>query len=343
VDSEPGVTAQPLVSVVTPFYNTRSFLAECIESVLRQTYTNWEYIVVDNSSTDGSGDLAADYAARFPDKIRLIRTTSLLPQVQNYNFALSCISPDSVYCKMVQADDFLFPHCLEHMVDVAEEHRNVGIVSAYELEGRKISLDGLPFPSRDVPGREVCRMWFIEGEYFFGTPTSILFRSSLVRSREPFFNEKYAPFEDTHVCFDLLRSCDFGFVHEVLTFSRRDNESILEDARRLGALYFIRFSTLILHGQSYLSQTEYIRLLRRAKRAYFTYLGQAVWKLENVKFWEFHRKRFASIDCRLDWRILIPWALVGALEYAGNPKSTFGAILRRGTRQTNQSDHQRHS
>ena len=84
----------PLVSVVTPFYNTRDFLAECIESVLRQTYSNFEYILVDNCSTDGSSDIAKQYAARFPDKIRLLHTESFLSQVQNYNFALSCISPE---------------------------------------------------------------------------------------------------------------------------------------------------------------------------------------------------------------------------------------------------------
>ena len=109
--------SSPLVSVVTPFYNTREFLAECIESVLRQTYTNWEYILVDNCSTDGSSDIAEQYAARFPETIRLIHTASFLSQVRNYNFALSHISHDSKYCKMVQADDWIFPDCLRSMVE----------------------------------------------------------------------------------------------------------------------------------------------------------------------------------------------------------------------------------
>jgi len=100
---------QPLVSVVTPFYNTREFLAECIESVLRQTYANWEYVLVNNKSTDGSEEVVQPYVERFPDKIRLIHTDSFLTQVQNYNFALAQISPHSKYCKMVQADDWILP------------------------------------------------------------------------------------------------------------------------------------------------------------------------------------------------------------------------------------------
>ena len=139
---------EPLVSVVTPFYNTQEYLGECIESVLSQSYQKWEYVLVDNCSTDGSSEIAARYASRFSDRIRLIHTESFLSQVQNYNFALSCISPDSKYCKMVQADDWIFPDCLRSMVGLAEAHPKVGIVSAYELEGDRPWLGaGLPYPS----------------------------------------------------------------------------------------------------------------------------------------------------------------------------------------------------
>jgi glycosyltransferase involved in cell wall biosynthesis len=99
---------EPFVTVVTPFYNTREFLAECIESVVGQTYENWEYILIDNQSTDGSTEIAEYYASRFPNKIRIIHTNSFLSQVQNYNFAFSHVSSTSKYCKMVQADDWIF-------------------------------------------------------------------------------------------------------------------------------------------------------------------------------------------------------------------------------------------
>jgi glycosyltransferase involved in cell wall biosynthesis len=312
----------PLVSVVTPFYNTRNFLAECIESVLCQTYTNWEYILVDNCSTDGSSDIANKYAARFPDRIRLIRTDSFLSQVQNYNFALSRISTDSKYCKMVQADDWIFPDCLRSMVELAEAHPNVGLVSAYELESDHASLGGLPYPSPEVPGRDVCRLIFLENKFFFGTPTSVLMRSEFVRSRSPFYEERHAPFEDTHACFDALKTWHFGFVHQVLTYSRRDNESILARIRPFGFMRFIRLAEIIIHARNFLSEDEYRTCLKDAERSYFLFLGRSALQGRNSDFWKFHRERLASLNYSLNFTFMAKWILVVLLDDLGNPKRT---------------------
>ena len=303
-----------LVSVVTPFYNTREFLAECVESVLAQTYQNWEYILVDNCSTDGSSEVAANYESRFQGKIRLIRTQSFLSQVQNYNFALSCISPRSDYCKMVQADDWLFPDCIRSMVEVAEEHPSVGIVGAYELDGKRVALDGLPYPSPEVLGRDVCRLYFINNLYLFGTPTSLLMRSELIRPHQDFYDEQYAPFEDAHACFDLLRTWNFGFVHQVLTYSRRDNESILSRMRTFGLLYLFRLGVVVAHGRDYLSAEEYNRCLKDAERQYFLYLSKCALRGRSQEFWEVHRNGLASLKYTLDSRLLAKWIPRALLE-----------------------------
>ena len=314
-----NLNPNPLVSFVTPFYNTREFLAECIESVLCQTCQNWEYVLVDNCSTDGSNEIAEKYASRYPGKIRLMHTRSFLSQVQNYNFALSCISPESQYCKMVQADDWLFPECVNRMVALAEAHPSVGIVAAYALAGRFVESDGLPYPSTEINGRDVCRLYLLENRYVFGTPTSLLMRSELVRSRLPFYDERYAPFEDAHVCFDLLKDCDFGFVHQVLSFSRRDNDSILRRIGKLGSLAFCRLALVATHGKNHLSEAEYSECLREAERQYFAFLGRSALQNRGSEFWGFHRTKLTSIGYHLDWRMLVKWIALGIIEYLRTP------------------------
>ncbi|MGB2625417.1 MAG: glycosyltransferase family 2 protein, partial [Candidatus Acidiferrum sp.] len=291
----------PLVSVVTPFYNTQDYLAECIESVLRQTYTNWEYILVNNKSTDRSSEIAQHYASRFPEKIRLYHTEKFLTQVQNYNFGLSLISPDSKYSKVVQADDWIFPECLTSMVELGEAHPKVAIIAAYELEGDHASLGGLPYPSPEVPGWDIGRLYFEKNIPLFGTPTSLLMRSEVVHERNPsFYEERHAPFEDSHVCFDLLRTWNFGFVHQVLTYSRRDNESILSRIRPYRFELFTRLAKVIAHGKYYLSEEEYPAYLKSAEDEYFYFLGRSALQGKGADFWEFHRKRLASINYKID-------------------------------------------
>src|SRR5439155_16830470 len=206
----------PLVSVVTPFYNTEAYLAECIESVLAQTYQNWEYILVNNCSTDRSSEIAQEYVEK-DQRLRLIHNEKFLTQVQNYNHALRQISPESKYCKIVQADDLIFPECVARMVAVAEANLSIGIVSAYYLTERRVENVGLPYTSQFVRGRDVCRMQLLDNYFFFGSPTSILLRAEIVRSREPFYSENRLH-EDTEACYEILQTWDFGFVHQALTF-----------------------------------------------------------------------------------------------------------------------------
>src|ERR1700730_946844 len=88
--------SQPLVSIVTPVYNGAEHLAECIESVLAQTYQNWDYTIVDNCSTDATLKTARRYAEKDP-RIRIVRNQEFLPAIPNHNAALRRISPASKY------------------------------------------------------------------------------------------------------------------------------------------------------------------------------------------------------------------------------------------------------
>lgn len=315
--------SRPLVSVVTPFYNTEEFLTECIESVLRQSYSNWEYLLVNNCSTDGSVEIVKPYVSRYPEKLRLVHTDTFLSQVKNYNFALTQISPASRYCKVVQADDWIFPDCLRSMVELAEAHPKVGIVAAYELEGSWVSLDGLPYPSPEVEGREVCRLFFQQNLSLFGSPTSLLMRSEVVRSRTPFYEERHAPFEDSHLCFDVLETWNYGFVHQVLTYSRRDNDSFLLRMRPFQFRLFSRLAKIVAHGKKYLSEAEYRYFLKDAEYTYFSFLGRSALQGRDGQFWKFHRERLASIGYSFNFVFMTKWIALVLLDQIGNPKRTF--------------------
>ena len=277
----------PLVSIVTPVYNGETYLDKCIESVCAQTYPNWEYIIVDNRSTDRTREIAENYVHKDP-RIRIHVNETFLPLMQNWNHALRQVSDSSKYCKVVHADDWLFPDCVSSMVNLAENNPSVGIVSSYRIEEDHVSLDRLPYPSTVIPGRTVARWKLLEGRYLFGSPTSLLYRSNLVRARKSFYNEDNLH-ADTEVCFDLLRGTDFGFYHQVLTFTRRHNEAVTSTSRRLNTFMPAELLILKKYGMDYLDVNEFNDAMRAYTKRYYRFLAGNILQLIKRRDWtQFH-------------------------------------------------------
>ncbi|MGO9020606.1 MAG: glycosyltransferase family 2 protein [Syntrophobacteraceae bacterium] len=315
----------PFVSVVTPFYNTEPFLAECIESVLRQSYQNWEYILVNNCSADRSMEIAQKYAL-VESRIRVINNDRFLSQQQNYNHALRQISPVSKYCKIVQADDWIFPECIMQMVQLAEAHPTVGVVGSYWLLGTHPCGGGLPYPSTFMSGADLCRWQLLlhPDEYVLGTPTSLLIRSELIRNRDPFYNEN-SIYEDIEICYELLKNCDFGFVHQVLTFTRVNNESISSGIRHLSPYILIALLGLMKYGPKYLKTPEYNQRLEILTDRYYKVLANALVYGQDKSFWDYHNEGLRSAGHRLSRAKLTRYVLWELMDLLRHPK----ALIRR--------------
>jgi glycosyltransferase involved in cell wall biosynthesis len=322
-----SLETQPLVSVVTPVYNTEKYLADCIESVLAQTYENWEYVIVNNCSTDRSLEIAQHYAQQ-DARVRIHNNAEFLSQFQNWNHAMRQISPESKYCKVVHADDWLFPECIARMVGLAEACPSVGIVGAYRLDETRVNLDGLPYPSTVMPGREICRLKLLEGLFVFGSPTSLLIRSEIVRSREAFYDESVIH-ADTEVCFDILRDRDFGFVHQVLTFTRRHNESVTSLTHRFNTILLSDFSVFLRYGPIYLNEEEYEKGLEQMLKSYYKFLARSVFELKEKEFWNYHRDELKKLGYPLSAARLIRALFLGLLNFGNTVERVWHATQKK--------------
>jgi glycosyltransferase involved in cell wall biosynthesis len=318
--------SQPFISVVTPFHNTSLYLAQCIESVLAQSYSAFEYILVDNCSTDGSSEIAEEYSRRDP-RIRLVRRPQLLSQVQNYNRALDEISETSRYCKIVQADDFILPECLRLMVAAMEQSESVGLVSSYWIKGSEVRGSNFPYPSPIVGGKEVARLYLRTGVWVFGSPTTVMYRSSLVKKGEPFYDEARLH-EDTEKCMQILQQWDFGFVHQVLSFSRADNASISTAVRHLAPNSVDRYISVNRYAAAFLDRDEAEALKRTTRREYYSVLASAVLHGRKSTFWQYHAKGLATLGDKIDWPYLSVQVVRELMWKATNPGSAVLKVLR---------------
>jgi glycosyltransferase involved in cell wall biosynthesis len=319
--------SQPFVSIVTPFYNTENYLSECIESVLAQTYGNWEYLLVDNCSTDRSRQIAEEYACRC-DRVRLLENSSFLKQLGNYNQALARVSDKADFVKIVQADDWIFPECIERMVELALKHPRIGIVSSYYLAGNDVSNVGLPFPSENKSGRELCRRQLKEREFYFGSPTTVLYRAEIVRNRPEFYREDRLH-ADTEACYEILESWDFGFVHQILSYTRIDEESTWGKHKQMEG-YLDALICLRRFGPIYLSPSEYEAAASRVETDYWYFLGRNLLKGRGKGFWAFHKQGLAMVGARLPYVRLLGYAVLGIIDDLLNPKRTFEKLFYRG-------------
>lgn len=118
----------PLVSVIVPFLNTHNFIQESIESVLAQTYNNWELLLVDDGSSDGSTEIAQQYAKQYPDKVRYLEHEGHQNRGASASRNLGLRNANGKYIAFLDADDIWLPSNLEHFVTSLEIHPEADMV-----------------------------------------------------------------------------------------------------------------------------------------------------------------------------------------------------------------------
>lgn len=321
---------EPFVSVVTPVYNGEKYLAECIESILAQTYTNWEYIIVNNCSTDSTPNIAQQYAHR-DARIRLHHNETLLEMIPNWNHALRQISEYSKYCKIVHADDWLFPDCLTQMIQTAEAHPTVGLVGSYDLDGNWVRLDGLPYPSHCVSGRELCRSYFfynskLGGIRVFGSPSCLLIRSEQIRKREKFYNESNFN-ADSEACCNVLQDTDFGFVHQVLTYTRNHKDRQTSFVNHYNTTILNNIRNLINYGPTYLNEKEYKLCYKKIINQYYYFLGKSFILNKEKYFWDYHFSQADKIGIKLSPLKIKYFLIIETMRLVFSPIELFEKML----------------
>src|SRR5687767_8430509 len=117
--------SKPKVSVLIPTYNYAHFLDETIQSVLNQTYSDYELIIVDNKSTDSTVELVGKYLG--DPRVRFYQNEKNLGLTGNWNKCLEYATGE--YIKFLCADDKFHPEMLAKFVAVMEENPTVSLVT----------------------------------------------------------------------------------------------------------------------------------------------------------------------------------------------------------------------
>lgn len=185
------MSGRHMVSVITTFRDARWFLAETVESVLAQEFDDWEYILVDDGSSDGSSEIAQDYAARYAGRVRYLDHPdhrNLGPSASR-NVAMRMAS--GTHIAYVDADDVWLPDKLRRQMDILSAHPEVGLICGasrywYSWSGKPDREDHVvqvgATQDRVLPPPEPLLTLYPLGSGAAPVPSGLLVRRSLVEA-----------------------------------------------------------------------------------------------------------------------------------------------------------------
>ena len=163
----------PAVSVLMTAYNREDYIAESIESVLAQKFADFELLVTDNQSTDGTVAIAKRYAQRDP-RVRVVINERNLGQFGNRNRAASLAAGE--FLKFHDSDDVMYPHCLEVMVTAMRAEPRAG----FGLSNSR-AWPGGPAPMLLTPHQSYQREFLGFGVFMCG-PGGSIFRTEVFKA-----------------------------------------------------------------------------------------------------------------------------------------------------------------
>lgn len=213
------------VSIITPTFNHDKYIQMCIDSVLKQTYPNWEMIIIDDGSSDGTTDIIRGYA---DPRLHYIRKEhrGIASLGENYNHALSLSRGELIM--ILEGDDYLPSNRIELQLPSFEDK---GVVLshgkyAYVFDNKVVVYPNLfkTVELKNTPIGAALKI-FLQGFNPIGTQ-SVMIRKSALHDIGGFIQPKYLPLVDYPTWMKLALKGTFDYIPEVLGFWRRHPNSV---------------------------------------------------------------------------------------------------------------------
>jgi glycosyltransferase involved in cell wall biosynthesis len=221
--------AQPLVSVMMPAYNAEKYIAEAIESVIAQSYSNWELLVINDGSKDRTGEIAAQFT---DPRIRLIHQENA-GEAAARNTALAHMRGE--YVAFLDADDAYLPDHLQLTVGYLLEHPSRDGVYT---DGYHIDPQGRRLKSLAARRRGPYEGWVFEkivlASDMFGPPLCIVVKRDSISLRNLTFDTEIVIGPDWEFFTRFCETTQFGYIDQKTCLYRihATNISLTTDSQR---------------------------------------------------------------------------------------------------------------
>jgi glycosyltransferase involved in cell wall biosynthesis len=256
----------PLVSVCIPSYNNSKYIAETIQSVLSQTYSNFELIIVDDCSSDNTLEIVRGFKDR---RIVVYQNEANLGMHGNWNKVLSLANGE--YMKLLCGDDLIYPDCLAQQVNAFfnNSDKNISVVSVHrELissTGKKSFGSFYKFRAGLYSGKKAVRGCVTFGTNLIGEPMAVLFKSSVFKEHKVVLESNNYTI-DLDMYFKLLQYGSLLVLKDSLAAFRIYADSM---SGSLGFKHYHQFNEFI--NEQYLAVAFGVKWYHRAIGGFITF------------------------------------------------------------------------
>ena len=221
----------PKVSVIIPSYNSAAFMDEAIQSVLNQTFENFELIIVDDCSPDDTDSVVQKYLG--DKRISYYKNASNLGLSGNWNKALKYAKGD--YVKFLCSDDKFHPQLLEKFVVIMDQYPEVSLVSSYREEFGLAGVKNEPPFAHLQKGQKII-VESLKERNWIGEPTCVMFRKENLKFGE--FNPQYIYYIDWDMWLRQLSIGDCYIIPEILSYFRVHEKQVSKMVMKTFLNYF---------------------------------------------------------------------------------------------------------
>lgn len=206
------------VSVLMPTYNQSNYLGDAINSVINQTFNDFELIILDNCSTDDTSQVVQKFAS--DKRVKYYKNEVNIGNIGNFNEIIKFSQGE--YIKYLFSDDLLEPSALEEFVKILDENPDVSLATSFfELFGSLNFVQRQPLVGK-TPGYEVIKKTVMSGNWI-GAPSNVIFRKSDMNGLE--FKKRWQWWTDLELWHQLLMKGDLYVIPKVLSKFREHTSS----------------------------------------------------------------------------------------------------------------------
>ena len=197
------------ILVFVPTYNSEKYLRQCLDSVLQQTFQDWQCVISDDASTDKSVEIAREYE-KIDSRFKVLTHEKNVGAANNWNRAKE--NNNSIATKILCADDYLLKDALKEQLDILQRNQTAIVFSERYIvfpSGKKLH-PRLPKYASKISFNDAFKFYINLGRNIFGEPVTALFRTDLFVKSEGFY-PKFEYSLDTSGYMAIARGQDVTF------------------------------------------------------------------------------------------------------------------------------------